>query len=183
MHNLRPISFCWQIASIVLLACLTSQQTITWSSLPCVRSGTYLSISGQINSIITLTSSSEVATEITDQTGYFFNNITNATVSDLQYGLSLSSYESWMTDTFSFNITLVELTTYNITVRFLVLDNTYFTKAKVHYIVIWRNSTFSYNFPFSPLPGVSPTTPIPSTSNYVNIEVLYGCKAEVMQVI
>lgn len=50
-----------------------------------------------------------------------------------------------MTDTFSFNITMVSLTISNITVRFLVLDNTFFTRAKVQYIVVWRNPAAAMN--------------------------------------
>ncbi len=63
------------------------------------------------------------------------NNGSNTT--DLQHGISLISYESWMTDTFSFNITLENITFSGADVRFQVLDNTFMTKAKIHYIVIW----------------------------------------------
>jgi hypothetical protein len=45
-----------------------------------------------------------------------------------------------MTDTFSFNISLINVLRSSATLKFLVLDNTFFTKAKVHYIVIWRGS-------------------------------------------
>ena len=65
------------------------------------------------------------------------------------------SYESWMTDTFSFNITLVSVSTTNVTVRFVVLDNTFFTKAKVHYMVVWRNVTTT-NQPLGLTPPVTP---------------------------
>jgi hypothetical protein len=45
-----------------------------------------------------------------------------------------------MTDTFSFNISMTNYTFTGATIRFLVLDNTFFTSAKVHYIVIWSKS-------------------------------------------
>jgi hypothetical protein len=84
-----------------------------------------------------------------------------------------------MTDTFSFNITLVAVTNTNITIRFLVLDNTFFTRAKVHYLVLWNDRTDGMNGEFSVRPP--PDVPDPSTTfypylqTYHNIEVLYGC--------
>lgn len=124
----------------------------------CSQSRYFTVYSGQINSIVSLTTSSDVSTDITDQTAVFYNSITGAAETDLQYGLSLSSYESWMTDTFSFNITLVSLSITNITVRFEVLNNTFFTKAKSQYIVVWRNDTASKNLAFSTsTPSLPPT--------------------------
>ena len=43
-----------------------------------------------------------------------------------------------MTDTFSFNVTMVTYSYTGAVVRFTVLDNTFFTKAKIHYMMIWR---------------------------------------------
>ena len=78
-----------------------------------------------------------------------------------------------MTDTFSFNITLVAVSNTDITVRFLVLENTFFTRAKVHYLVVWNNTAIGKNGFFSPYPPPSPPTSSPQAYNY--IEVLYGC--------
>lgn len=48
-----------------------------------------------------------------------------------------------MTDTFSFNVTMVTYSYTGAVVRFTVLDNTFFTKAKIHYMVIWRGAVAS----------------------------------------
>ena len=62
-----------------------------------------------------------------------------------------------MTDTFSFNISLISVSNTSISIRFLVLDNTFFTRAKVHYLVVWRPGTFPNDFlPNSP--NVNPDT-------------------------
>ena len=63
-----------------------------------------------------------------------------------------------MTDTFSFNITLVAVSNTDITVRFLVLENTFFTRAKVHYLVVWNNKAIGKNGYFSGTPPISPTS-------------------------
>ena len=68
-----------------------------------------------------------------------------------------------MTDTFSFNVSLVTVSDTAITVKFEVLDNTFFTKAKVHYMVVWRPGTF----PNANVPGS--LTVSPSGSAYNNI--------------
>jgi hypothetical protein len=100
----------------------------------------------------------DTSTNITDTAFSYFTPITGGTnISQLQYGLSLISYESWMTDTFSINITMVTCTFTGATVRFTVLDNTFFTSAKVHYLVIWTAATDNSN------------------SGYYNMEVIYGC--------
>lgn len=70
-----------------------------------------------------------------------------------------------MTDTFSFNISMLNLTFNGAIIRFLVLDNTFFTKAKVHYLVIWRSSA-----------DIGPA------ANY-NMEVIYGCNYQIIKVI
>lgn len=79
------------------------------------------------------------------------------------------SYESWMTDTFSFNISMVALSNTSITVRFLVLDNTFFSKAKSHYLVVWRPG----GFPNSAIPSSPPIDP--STAAYNDVDVVFGC--------
>ena len=86
------------------------------------------------------------------------------------------SYESWMTDTFSFNISMVSLSNTSITIRFLVLQNTFFTRAKVHYIVVWRAGTFPNDFLTQPNPPTIPNT-------YNDIDVVFGCKYVLIQVI
>jgi hypothetical protein len=78
---------------------------------------------------------------ITDQTISFINPISSTAAGNLKAGVSLMSYESWMTDTFSYNITFTSFDYTGITVRFQVLGNTFFSSAKVHYIVLWRTSS------------------------------------------
>jgi hypothetical protein len=123
---------------------------------------------GQIDCITTLTTSSVVDPADTDQTYEYLSDIADSNGNNLKPGVSLMSYQSWMTNTFSFNITVVNVTISNITVRFLVLDNTFFTKAKAHFIVIWREGNSS-NEKFT---GAPPTVPV----TYNNIDVAYGCK-------
>jgi hypothetical protein len=71
-----------------------------------------------------------------------------------------------MTDTFSFNITMVSMGTTGATVRYTVLDNTFFTMAKVHYLVIWRNA--------DDIVRAGATAPM------YNMEVVYGCNGWMM---
>jgi hypothetical protein len=87
---------------------------------------------------------------ITDQPVTFLNPMTGAATSDLKAGVSLMSYESWMTDTFSYNITVTNYDLTGLNIRFRVLGNTFFSSAKVHYIVLWRTN--------SPDNGLSPKT-------------------------
>lgn len=121
--------------------------------------------SGQITTITSLTTSANTAISETDHTSTFDSPLPVA--SNLKYGLSLMSYESWMTDTFSFNISMVSYSNISVTVRFVVLDNTFFTRAKVHYIIVW----FPSAFPNNNLPLAPPVSP--NTYNY--IDVLFGC--------
>ena len=81
-------------------------------------------------------------TTLTDSTDTFAQipSLNDSTL--MEYGLSLISYQSWITNTFSFNITLVDIQLTYITVRFTVLDNTFFTQAKVHYLLIWRDPVY-----------------------------------------
>lgn len=74
-----------------------------------------------------------------------------------------------MTDTFAFNISLVDLSNSSITVRFQVLTNTFFSKAKTHYLVVWRPG----GFPNSALPASPPVNA--STGAYNNVDVAFGC--------
>jgi hypothetical protein len=121
---------------------------------------------GQITTITSLTTSADTSTTTTDHTSTFDTPLTaNA---NLKYGLSLMSYESWMTDTFSFNISMVDYSNTSVTVRFLVLDNTFFTRAKVHYIIVWWPGTYPNDYLSSP-PVLPPNT-------YNCIDVLFGCK-------
>jgi hypothetical protein len=106
---------------------------------------------------------------LTDQIITYDSVIACTNPAQLKYGLSLMSYESWMTDVFSFNISLVDLTNSSITVRFLVLGNTFFTKAKTHYLVVWRPG----GFPNNALPGSPPINA--SIAAYNNIDVVFGC--------
>lgn len=107
------------------------------------------------------------STTITDIAFTYYSSFpATANQNDLQYGLSLISFESWMTDTFSFNITMVSMTTTGATVRYNVLDNTFFTMAKVHYLVIWRNA--------------NDIVRAGATGPRYNMEVVYGCKSKMM---
>lgn len=76
-----------------------------------------------------------------------------------------------MTDTFSFNISLIDVTNSSISVRFVVLDNTFFTKAKVHYIVVWRPNAF----PNNALAVSPPVDPSSAGGAYNNFDVGFGC--------
>lgn len=110
----------------------------------------------------------DTSTNSTQHTFVYDSLISTGTnVSQLQYGLSLISYESWMTDTFSFNATMVALSYSGATVSFVVLDNTFFSKAKLHYIVIWSASLEN---------GKA------LTKDYF-MEVIYGCKFEIIKAI
>jgi hypothetical protein len=132
--------------------------------------------SGQITSIVSLTTSSDTSTNITDKTITFATPIATTNMATLKYGLSLMSYESWMTDTFSFNLSMVSYSNSSVTVRFTVLDNTFFTKAKVHYLVVWRPGTFPNTQRTNPVPpSTAPTT-------YNNIDVRFGCISVITEV-
>jgi hypothetical protein len=126
--------------------------------------------SGQVDCVTNLMTAEDTSTTITDTTFTYSNPINfGLATTDLKYGLSLISYESWMTDTFSFNITMLPtISSTGATIRFTVLDNTFFTMAKVHYLVIWRSSG-----------DVGPT----GASVRYNMEVIYGCNFSVIQVI
>ena len=126
--------------------------------------GYLCSHSGQITTVVALTTSSDISTATTDHTTTFSTALAG-TDAEMKYGRSLMSYESWMTDAFSFNISMVSLTTTGITVRFLLLDNTFFTRAKVHYLVVWRSGTYPNQF-LGGSPAVDPST---STYNWVDV--------------
>lgn len=111
----------------------------------------------------------DISTNITDISVVFINAITGAATADLKTGISLISYESWMTDTFSYNVSVVTHSNTGITVRFNVLDNTFFSKAKAHYIVVWRaNSNDNH---------------VGATNHTHDLDVLYGCKYILTQAI
>ena len=107
------------------------------------------------------------ADTLTSQTDHSFTYLTaldpNATA--LQCGTTLMSYESWMTKDFAFNISVQSCSDTNTTIRFLLYQETYFAKAKVHFIVIWQD-------------GVNN-----AANGYYHMECIYGCKSSVKQVI
>lgn len=71
-----------------------------------------------------------------------FNNAITLNGGDtIRYGLSLISYESWMTDEFSFNISMVTFSSALVSVNFEVIGNTFFSKARAHYIINRRPQT------------------------------------------
>jgi len=110
--------------------------------------------------------SEDYSPSVSDKTADFIAPMSAAAVtSDLRYGLSLMSYESWMTDTFSFNISMLSYNYQRVKVRFQVIDNTFFSKAKIHFIIVWRANSFDNN-PLSP-----------STQLY-NMDVLHGCNCQ-----
>lgn len=132
-----------------------------WNSIPSLRAGILLNDLGQVESVTSLMTAENTNTSMTDITFPYFTQILGGTnLSQLQYGLSLISYESWMTDTFSFNVTMVSCNYTAATIRFNVLENTFFTQAKVHYMVLWLASTDNAN------------------NGYYNMEVIYGCTTQ-----
>lgn len=110
--------------------------------------------------------SSDTDPSQTDHTFTYFTSLDgNATTSHLQCGTSLMSYESWMTKDWAFNISVLSCSSTTINIRFLINLETYFAKAKVHFIVIWRDGADNSN------------------SGYYNMECIYGCKVVSTQVI
>lgn len=122
--------------------------------------------------------SADTATSQTDHAFTYFTAMDgNASSATLQCGATLMSYESWMTKDFAFNISVQSCSSTATNIRFLLYEETYFAKAKVHFIVIWRDTNNNavsgfynmeciYGCTFSPTQVTSPTpsSPIPTTT-------------------
>jgi hypothetical protein len=163
------INMKYQLSLLVLaFAILIKCTDPTWSYIPSLRAGTVWPRLGQVECVTSLMTSEDTSPTITDTSFNYYQSITGSTdVTQLRYGISLISYESWMTDTFSFNISMVNCTYTGAKIRFQVLDNTFFTKVKVHYIVIW---------------ALSPNIGTGASALY-NMEIIYGCTFQFIEAI
>ena len=75
---------------LLVLAAEIVQSNVVWSEVPSIRSGTSLFYSGQITTVVSLTTSADVLSSTTDHTATFKTPLSED--NNLKYGLSLMSY-------------------------------------------------------------------------------------------